>query len=240
MNQMTVCTHFRCRLFFFLLLLHAQHIITYARVRRGLLPVPPVFISSSCHTHTRWFVTHHARILPHARLHPPPTTPPQRKPPNRSPPPPPPPRRTPSDPISALNYTHTRTPFPRHATRYEEGAAAAGVVAAGSIMSQMELAILKEDSLVQSRQNSRTSSPPGSDTTVGCGCCSRARVGWVRRHARRGRGRMERLVGEREHYYSQPRMRCWFPSSSYFQRMPVMLAYRLSACSTRGACRARP
>lgn len=195
MNQMTVCTHFRCRLFFFLLLLHAQHIITYARVRRGLLPVPPVFISSSCHTHTRWFITHHARIHPHARLHPPPTTPPQRKPPNRSPPPPPPPRRTPSDPISALNYTHTRTPFPRHATRYEEGAAAAaGVVAAGSIMSQMELAILKEDSLVQSRQNSRTSSPPGSDTTVGCGCCSRARVGWVRRHARRGRGRMERLV----------------------------------------------
>lgn len=37
-----------------------------------------------------------------------------------------------------------------------------------SIMSQMLLAILKEDSLVQSRQNSFTSSPPGRDTTVWC------------------------------------------------------------------------
>ena len=55
------------------------------------------------------------------------------------------------------------------------GGAAAAPGAGGSIMSQTLLAILKVDSLVQSRQNSRTSSPPGRDTTAsgwGEGVCA--------------------------------------------------------------------
>lgn len=136
-----------------LLSLHAQHIITHARVRRVFNPSS--FISP-CHTR------HTLSLVSHTTHDPPPSTshcPPQRKPgrPSRS--------LRAVQRHTQITYTYTKRLPHQLDTDYEDGADAAAE-AAGSIMSQMELAILKEDSLVQSRQNSRTSSPPGSDTTV--------------------------------------------------------------------------